>query len=167
MHNWDAIEAFYAQHHDQIMQSANEWGVTPYSWEVDAGVTFTPIESALWSDIRMEGAIFYPQYPVFGYFVDFANPVAKVAIECDGKEFHQDKAKDALRDANLAKNGWKVYRFTGSECMKDCREYYNDDGVLVVELAPVQKMLHELVKAHKLRIGLNRKPGPMRGAVCP
>lgn len=158
MHDWNAIKAFYLGHQESIMRSANEWGVDPYLWEVEAGVTLTPIEAAVWSDIRMEGAIFYPQYPVLSYFVDFANPVAKVVIECDGKEFHQDKRKDDLRDANLINSGWTVYRFTGRECMKDCREYYDDNGKLIVELAPVQQKLRELINHHDLRIGRHRKP---------
>ena len=154
--NWNAIKAFYRSHEAKIMQSANEWGVDPYSWEEDAGVTMTPIESAMWSDIRMEGAIFYPQYPVLSYFVDFANPVAKVAIECDGAEFHTDWKKDEVRDSNLRQIGWSVYRFTGSQCMKDCREFYDNDGFVVVELAPVQQELRRIVDLHDLRIGRHR-----------
>lgn len=163
MQNWNAIKAYYALHHDRIMRSASEWGVSPYSWEVDAGVSLTPIESAMWSDLRMEGAVFYPQYPALGYFLDFANPVAKVAIECDGKAFHKDKAKDALRDAKLAEHGWKVYRFTGSECVKDTQEYYDDNDALVVELAPVRQMVRDIVSKHGLRVGLNRKPTRIGG----
>jgi hypothetical protein len=157
MSNWDAIKAFYEAHKSSILASANEWGIDPYSWESDAGVTFTHIEQAMWSDIRMEGAIFYPQYPVLGYFVDFANPVAKVIIECDGAEFHKDKQKDDIRDANLRKHGWTVYRFTGSQCMKDCREGFDQDGNPFLELAPVQERLREIVELHSLRIGYNRK----------
>lgn len=34
----------------------------------------TPIERWLWADIRHADAVFYPQYPVGNFFVDFANP---------------------------------------------------------------------------------------------
>lgn len=165
MPNWNAIKAFYETHRASIMESANEWGVDPYAWEHDAGVTFTPIESAMWSDIRMEGAIFYPQYPVLSYFVDFANSAAKVIIECDGAEFHQDKRKDDIRDEALRRHGWTVYRFTGSQCMKDCREYFDEDGVPVIELSTVQETLREIVKRHKLRIGYGCTPTKMWGVV--
>lgn len=161
MHNWNAIQAFYAQHHNKIMRSANEWGVTPYSWEVDAGVSFTPIESALWSDIRMEGAVLYPQYPVSRFFVDFANPVARIAIECDGKHFHIDKEKDARRDKEINKIGWTVYRFTGSECMKDTEIEEDEDGHEVVVLSPVRLAIRNIVNKHGIRVGLNRIPKPM------
>ena len=51
-----------------------------------------------------------------GFFVDFANPKAKVAIECDGEAYHRDKAKDAYRDAKLSGLGWAVYRISGKDC---------------------------------------------------
>ena len=156
MPNWNAIKAFYLRHQDKILRSASEWGVTPYSWEVDAGVTFTPIESAFWSDIRMEGAVLYPQYPVSRFFVDFANPVARVAIECDGKLFHTDKEKDARRDEELTELGWTVYRFTGSECMKDTEYEEDEDGYEVVVLAPVRLALRNIVDIHRIRVGLDR-----------
>ena len=56
-------------------------------------------------------------------FLDFANPVAKVAIECDGREFH-DQRKDEERDARLSEIGWTVYRLTGSQIV---REYPDDE----------------------------------------
>ena len=43
------------------------------------------------------GLPFYPQYPIGKYFVDFADPVKKIVIECDGKKYHQDKEKDKRR----------------------------------------------------------------------
>jgi hypothetical protein len=76
---------------------------------------FTPIESSVWSDIRGNGLDFYPQFPVLNYFADFANPFHKIAIECDGKDFH-DEAKDAKRDAVFDFGGWMVFRIPGSEC---------------------------------------------------
>lgn len=77
---------------------------------------FTPIESAIWSDIRCAGICMWPQLPVGRFFLDFGNPVAKIAIECDGHQFHQDKAKDAARDAELAALGWEVLRIPGWRC---------------------------------------------------
>lgn len=88
---------------------------------------FTPIEHQTWQAIRCFGAVpLYPQYPVSKYFVDFGNPVVKIAIECDGAEFHQDKEKDRNRDIVLLENGWRVYRISGSDCMKQVSDdYYN------------------------------------------
>lgn len=160
---WQRIRAFYLAHHDAIMQSANEWGVDPYSWEEDAGVELTPIESAMWSDMRMEGAIFYPQYPILSFFVDFANPVAKVVIECDGAQFHLDKDKDRARDDALISAGWSVYRFTGGQCMQDCTESFDQDGVPIVELSHVQRELKSIVNIHGLRIGAGRGRSKTKG----
>jgi very-short-patch-repair endonuclease len=81
-----------------------------------AGIVLTPIEQWLWHDIRALDLVMYPQYPVAGFFVDFANPKAKVAIECDGAEFHQVYEKDASRDAKLKSLGWTVYRISGNAC---------------------------------------------------
>ena len=123
MNNFDAIASFYKLVNRPIMAAKkNEWGIDPYEW--DRGlIQMTPIESWLWHDIRAVDAVFYPQYPVAGFFVDFANPRAKVAIECDGAEFHQDKSKDSARDKKLTDAGWTVYRISG----KDCRSGVNPD----------------------------------------
>jgi hypothetical protein len=57
----------------------------------------------------------WPQLPVDRFFVDFGNPIAKVALECDGAQWH-DEAKDARRDAILHELGWKVWRAPGWRC---------------------------------------------------
>ncbi len=117
-HNWQLIREFYKMVEPRIMaEKSSEWGIDPYAWDTGL-IRMTPIESLLWSDIRDVGLVVYPQYPVAGFFVDFANPKAKVAIECDGEAYHRDKSKDAVRDAKLAALGWAVYRITG----KDCRD---------------------------------------------
>jgi very-short-patch-repair endonuclease len=77
---------------------------------------FTPIEFSMWQDIRANGLDLWPQLPVGRFFVDFGNPVARVAIECDGRAFHQDKAKDQNRDAELERMGWRIYRVPGWQC---------------------------------------------------
>jgi very-short-patch-repair endonuclease len=77
---------------------------------------FTPIEYSLWFDIRGTGMDLWPQLPVGRYFVDFGNPVAKIAIECDGKQWHQDKIKDQERDEDLENMGWEVVRIPGWQC---------------------------------------------------
>lgn len=99
---------------------------------------FTPIENCVWNDIRSTGIPFMPQYPVGNYFLDFADPIKKIAIECDGKEFH-DKQKDKMRDAELSRLGWTVYRLTGGECNRIFKhdifdsEFYNDKQNIVSE----------------------------------
>lgn len=77
---------------------------------------FTPIEASLWSDIRRWSLDLWPQLPVGGFFVDFGNPVARIAVECDGAEWHKDKDKDARRDRALNDMGWRVVRINGRMC---------------------------------------------------
>lgn len=126
--NWNAIAKFYKQINPVILaEKANIWAIDPYAWE-GFGITFTPIETALWADIRAANVVMYPQYPIHGMFVDFANPVAKVVIECDGAEFHQDQARDSARDTILQARGWTVYRITGRDCKTDFDEATMQSG---------------------------------------
>lgn len=119
MNDWNRIRQHYANHAEMIMSGpACDWAIDAYAWD-NGMIRRTPIEELLWSDIRQANAVMYPQFPVAGVFVDFGNPVAKVAIECDGKAYHLDKEKDRARDDMLARIGWTVYRLTGSECNTD------------------------------------------------
>lgn len=108
-----ALLDFYRQAKADIVDG----GIDPY--EVRWTEVFTPIEAAMWHELRMAGLVFYPQLPVGRSFVDFGDPAHKVAIECDGKEFHLDKAKDRERDAALGERGWIVFRITGADCMAE------------------------------------------------
>lgn len=93
-------------------------GVSEYEpYIVDWLRIFTPIEYDAWDTIREFRLPFYPQYPVHGVILDFADTEKKIAIECDGKNWH-DKATDAARDARLASQGWTTYRITGAECRR-------------------------------------------------
>ncbi|MFA5898050.1 MAG: DUF559 domain-containing protein [Hyphomicrobium sp.] len=122
--NWSAIRQHYADLNSQINSCvSSEWAIDPYSWDMGKHMIFmTPIEENFWADCREADLILYPQYPACGYFLDFANPVAKVGIECDGKAFHTDKERDAFRQSVLEKNGWIIYRITGKECNEDWDE---------------------------------------------
>lgn len=119
MNRWNEIRAFYRAIEPAILaESSMEWAVDPYEWDASGLIRLTPIEAWLWHDIRAVDVVMYPQYPVGRFFVDFANPVARVVIECDGAEFHKDAERDAARDAWLRPQGWHVYRISG----KDCRD---------------------------------------------
>lgn len=89
-------------------------------YRLDFTSDMTPIEAAVWGDIRCAALPFFPQIPALNYFLDFADPFKKIAIECDGKEWH-DAEKDAKRDARLAEDGWTVYRIPGSMCRRTLR----------------------------------------------
>lgn len=144
MNDWNAIRSFYAASHSEIMgESPNEWGIDPYAWD-EAAINLTPIESWLWHDIRAADLVLYPQYPVGGFFVDFANPKAKVAIECDGEDFHKDKEKDAKRDAKLRQLGWSVYRISG----KACRDGVSSD---TPEKSEARKFIQAIATHHNIQ----------------
>lgn len=71
------------------------------------------------------GIEFEKQYPVkhgidsLGrnryYFVDFIVTGSNVAIECDGKAWHKDEAKDNLRQSQIENLGWRFIRFSEDE----------------------------------------------------
>lgn len=143
---WAAIRGHYAHFNDQIMaERPNEWAIDAYAWE-PTGIRMTPIERMFWGDIRDANVVMYPQYPVGRFFVDFGNPVAKVAIECDGKAFHLDKAKDQARDRALADMGWTVYRITGADCIKDFDEETR-------EPSPARKLVDLIADRHPVKRG--------------
>lgn len=141
MNRWNLIRDFYRSNHDEIMNTHPAlYGVDPYWW--DGLIEMTPIERSTWCDIRSSGAVFYPQYPVLKYFVDFGNPILKIAIECDGKYFH-DPVKDKKRDEELKNIGWTVYRFTGSDCLKAGQDIDDEDG-LRYEMTEIEKLLQTI-----------------------
>jgi very-short-patch-repair endonuclease len=74
-----------------------------------------------------------PQAPVLDYRVDFLlthyidhEPTFRIAIECDGHDFHErtkEQAKrDKSRDRALAAADITVFRFTGSEIFRDAEK---------------------------------------------
>lgn len=76
------------------------------------------------------------QYRVGKYFPDFAYPQVNILIECDGKAWHKDREKEALRDAYLRSQGWLVLHFEEDRIREDvlgCAEevrriIYNHQG---------------------------------------
>lgn len=98
--------------------------VSPYSRHIDWIPMFSPIEMQTWFALRGFGHCpLYPQYPVGRSFADFGNPVVKVALECDGKEWHTNKRKDKIRDITFESKGWTTYRISGSDCFKTEEKY--------------------------------------------
>jgi very-short-patch-repair endonuclease len=87
----------------------------------------SPIEELLWEEMQRQvpaGNLvrIHRQHPVGSYRLDFAIPSKMVCIELDGHEYHKTKRQrthDARRDRYLQSNGWRVFRFTGTEVHKD------------------------------------------------
>ena len=86
-------------------------------YPIDWTRIFTPIEAAIWEESHYLCGQLLPQYPVGKCFVDFALPKKRIAIECDGRAYH-DHVSDAERDRYLGSLGWTVYRISGSDCKR-------------------------------------------------
>lgn len=77
----------------------------------------SPIEWRLYNALVNKGETVEPQVPCGKYRIDLVLRAYRIAIECDGKEFHsspQQKARDRRKNAYLRENGWTVLRFSGS-----------------------------------------------------
>lgn len=123
---WPAITAYYAEAIKDIMAAPANCPAIP-KYEVNWDIFFTPIERIIAHEAAYLATVLYPQFPIGPFFVDFANPKAKVVVECDGVQFHEP-VKDMNRDRVLTKMGWHVYRFTGSDCHHIDRQ---EDGRLL------------------------------------
>jgi len=86
----------------------------------------TDIEQIMRQELERRGLKFEQEFPTrTGFIIDFAFPSLKVAIECDGEKWHSSKRarkKDRFKDYMLKREGWTIYRFTGSEIMSDISE---------------------------------------------
>lgn len=97
----------------------NEAATRPESVQVptpSGNIWMSPIELKLYEAMCREGLSPRPQFCVEGYFVDFAFPEARLAVEADGAAFHQGerRERDRKRDWVLRRHGWKVLRFYGT-----------------------------------------------------
>jgi len=76
----------------------------------------SPIEFQLYEEMRRDGLLPFLQYCIEGYFVDFAFPDVRVAVEADGVAYHcgERYARDRKRDWVIQRAGWKIMHFNGS-----------------------------------------------------
>ncbi|AYG94179.1 DUF559 domain-containing protein [Brevundimonas naejangsanensis] len=87
----------------------------------------TPSEARLWSalrGLRTDGLHFRRQALLRGYFLDFACIDRLVADEVDGASHDdEDRArKDRVRDAVLARQGWRTLRYTNLAVRDDLED---------------------------------------------
>jgi primosomal protein N' (replication factor Y) len=84
----------------------------------------TNVERILWNALRSRQAEFKfrRQHPIPPYIADFACVEARLVIELDGGQHR--RAKDAVRDATLARMGWRVVRYWNLDVIEKL------DGVL-------------------------------------
>lgn len=85
--------------------------------------TDSPLERMLYYELRYTYKDqIVPQHPLGPYWIDFAIPKYKLALECDGFQYHSsEKARlhDRNRDAYMKRVGWKVMRFTYKDLCKE------------------------------------------------
>lgn len=75
----------------------------------------SPLEKLLQAALMKAGLSFSTQRVLLGrYCVDILLQQAPVILEADGALHNLRKVQDAERDANLAKAGYRVFRFNGS-----------------------------------------------------
>lgn len=142
--DWRAIKTHYAVINHLLKHTLrDEWAVDPYAWDVGM-ISMSPIEYALWHDIRAADLVMYPQFPVHGYFVDFGNPAAKVAIECDGAMYHQNAERDAHRQKVIETAGWTMYRISG----RDCKTNFDEE---TMEASMARKLIDAIGLQHGIK----------------
>jgi very-short-patch-repair endonuclease len=101
----------------------------------------TATERVLWTRLRQRklgGLKFRRQAPIGPYVLDFLCFRHRLVVEADGP-FH-DAERDAIRDAWLKANGFRVLRFSNSE-IHNSPEFVADRILAIVdELGPVPKL---------------------------
>ena len=116
------VGQYWKENEERILKNSE---VNPRLWfhpeAFDWNVLLSPIEMDAWISIRGKGIPMYPQYPVLKYYVDFGNPYFKIAIELDGKDYH-DPEKDRKRDIELNAVGWKVFRIPGYKMVRQVKD---------------------------------------------
>lgn len=86
----------------------------------------SPIQIRLYDALKQAGYKVKAEYETCGYQVDLVIKKYRIAIECDGKEFHstpEQKKRDRKKTAVLKKHGWHVIRFSGRQIhhqIQDC-----------------------------------------------
>jgi DNA helicase-2/ATP-dependent DNA helicase PcrA len=80
----------------------------------------TPIEEMLLEQFRAAGLSPRVQYDISPFRVDFAFEDIRLAVEADGREWH-DADRDRARDQKLSELGWQIMHFSGAEIWADAR----------------------------------------------
>lgn len=81
----------------------------------------TDAERVLWRHLRahrFQGQKFRRQQPLGPYILDFVHFGAKLVIEADGGQ-HAESTRDAVRDAWLRSEGFRVLRFWNDQILKE------------------------------------------------
>ncbi len=122
MNKLDKIRLHYYVNQDIIRESYPK--CLSHGIEIKRMEDLSPIEIKVYETIKFHNLPLLPQFPVKKYFLDFGDPIKKIAIEVDGKAFHLDKRKDDLRQKEIENEGWIFYRIQGGKTYFPIHEYY-------------------------------------------
>jgi very-short-patch-repair endonuclease len=86
----------------------------------------SPIEVRLLQAFWDAGLEPVQQYGIAGYIVDFAFPRARLAVEADGADYHQNTLRERTRDEAIRRQGWHIVHFTGSAIYNDAASCVRD-----------------------------------------
>lgn len=119
-------------------EETNKFKINPLAQVKEAKLIESPIEEFMLQAISQHGLATHcrPQFQIGTKRVDIAFPIAKLVVECDGREYHfleeEQIEKDQKRDMYLAKQGWVVKHFDGliirrniEICINEIRDYLN------------------------------------------
>ena len=77
----------------------------------------TPAEYALWKQVSRHRPKFTRQLWVDGFILDLACRAAKLGVELDGSQHHDQAEYDAARTQELEAQGWRIVRLWNSEVL--------------------------------------------------
>lgn len=122
LYTWEErlrIRKTYEENLDAILQASRRgFWIDPYEYgDLRVHWNWSRAEYGMWGSIRGGRVQFYPEFPVGRYFVDFGDPLRKIAIEVDGSRYHAERTEeDAVRQIEIEAMGWKVYRIPARAC---------------------------------------------------
>ena len=122
MNKFEKIKFHYFINQDIIRETYPK--CLNYGYPIKNEKELTPIEIRVYETIQFYNLPLLPQFPVNKYFVDFGDPIKKIAIEVDGKKFHIDKSQDKKRQKEIEDEGWIFYRIQGKHTYFPVNEYY-------------------------------------------
>jgi very-short-patch-repair endonuclease len=106
----------------------------------------TRAETLLWRHLkanRLAGLGFRRQSPMGNYIADFVAHSCKIVVEVDGEshDFEERIRHDERRDAWFASRGYRVFRFTNDDVMKNLEGVANAIRQAAEQAAPLAPTL--------------------------
>ncbi|KAF5076351.1 ATP-dependent DNA helicase Rep [anaerobic digester metagenome] len=129
--------------------------------EFKQNVIYTPIEKIFSEKLIENGISFKPQVKLGRFYVDFLVEFgnSKIIVECDGREYHNPN-RDRERDKELKKEGYKIFRFSGSMLFNDC-DGCVDKVIRYNKSSSNSKYVLEELNEEQM-VAVNHIAGPMR-----